>query len=345
MNVRQWFFYSLVALFQIPFFTNAAGLVPCGGRGEPACQMCNVVGLVNNVNSWLVGVLSVVAAIMFIFAGFRILTARGNPTVVVQAKGLIINVAIGFIIVLGAWLMIDLLLKTLLSDDNARPGPWNTIACVTQPDPTTLSGNVDIIFPTPGQSRGTAFNSGQEFDPTAIVGIANLSATEADALVVQYGDEVGLDVTQVRNMQALMRVESGGCRNLRSTVGAIGCMQIMPGTAQQYDSSLQGLSQAQVEERLLDPEYNIRLGAMIYADLYNEFNQDERLVYAAYNGGPGALDPSNDCPGQMKYECVWDSPGCYDQNGPTGRTDCTPNTGYIETRNYVEKVSAVAREL
>jgi soluble lytic murein transglycosylase-like protein len=119
-------------------------------------------------------------------------------------------------------------------------------------------------------------------------------------------------------------------------------MQIMPDTAKSYDSSLQGLSDAQVREKLInDDAYNMQLGALIYADLYSKYDNDERLVYAAYNGGPGSNGPSADCPGLRKWECEWDSPGCYD----TGQTSCTPNTGYIETRNYVQKIPNVASQL
>ena len=339
MNSRLWFFSGVAFLLQVPLFVNGAGLVPCGGTGEPACQTCHALGLVNSINSWLVGILSIVAAILFVIAGFKIVTAQGNPSVIKGAKDLIVNAAIGFAIVLAAWLLIDLLMKTLLDDSNGEIGPGNTIACVAQPNATTASSTVNIVFPTPGRSRGTAFNSGVELDPAQLSAVAGLSAP--DDVVAAAAAAAGLDATQARNMQALMRVESGGCRNLVSPVGALGCMQIMPGTARQYDSSLQGLSDTQVRDRLMDQNYNISLGAEIYADLYDLNNGDEALVYAAYNGGQGALNPSSDCPGQMRYQCVWDSPGCYG----TERTDCTPNTGYIETRNYVEKVSAVASQL
>ena len=195
-----------------------------------------------------------------------------------------------------------------------------------------------IDFPTVDTSRGTAFNTGGSIDPTILAGVANISAPEADQAIATAAAQAGLNARQVRNMQALMRVESGGCRTLVSPVGALGCMQIMPGTAAQYDPALRGLSSEEVSRKLLDPAYNIALGVQIYGDLYERFNGNETQVFAAYNGGPGALSPSSDCPGLARYQCVWDSPGCHN----TGRTDCTPNTGYIETRNYVQKVAGVA---
>jgi len=339
MNIRQLYFSGLAMLLQIPVFVYADGLVPCGGDGEEACQMCHAVQLVVGTTGWLVGILSIVAAILFIVAGFRILTAQGNPGVLQQAKSMIVNVAIGFVIILSAWLLIDLLMKTLVGEGMSEVGPWNRIACVDQPESEVIPAFVG--FPTPNSSRGTAYDTGVGIDPTILTGIANLSADEADAAIVVAAAQAGLDAEQVRNMQALMRVESGGCRNNVSPVGALGCMQIMPTTAAQYDPALRNMSPAAVRAQLLDPNYNIALGARIYADLYERFDGNETMVFAGYNGGPGSLQASSDCPGLARYQCVWDSPGCYN----TGRTDCTPNTGYIETRNYVEKVAAVAREL
>jgi len=337
---------------QLPVFAYAAGLVPCGRDGQGACQMCHTVQLVNGVTAWLVGILSIAAAIMFVIAGYRLVTANGNPSVMQDAKNMITNVAIGFAIVLAAWLLIDLMMKTLLGGGSVAAGPWNQIACIDQPTSTTKEGDLGTFeqvqferpfvgFPTSDSSRGTAYNTGATIDPTILRGLANLSAGDADAAIAAAGARAGLDSTQIRNMQALMRVESGGCRNLVSPAGALGCMQIMPATAAQYDPALRGLSAAAVRQQLLDPNYNIALGVQIYNDLFQRFGGDETKVFAAYNGGPGALLPSRDCPGLARYQCVWDSPGCHN----TGRTDCTPNTGYIETRNYVQKVPAVAREL
>jgi hypothetical protein len=146
MNSRQWFFSGVAFLLQVPFFAYGAGLVPCGGTDEPACQTCYALGLINSVNSWLVGILSIAAAIMFIIAGFRIVTAQGNPSVLKSAKDMITNVAIGFMIVLAAWLFVDFLMKTLLDDGQSEMGPWNTIACVDQPTARTDPKEVSITI-------------------------------------------------------------------------------------------------------------------------------------------------------------------------------------------------------
>ena len=149
MNVRRWFFSGIAVCLNIPvvvFAQETKGLVPCGRDGQAECQTCHVVQLVSGVNAWLVGILSIVAGIMFIIAGFKLVTANGNPSALQAAKGMIVNVAIGFVIVLAAWLLLDLLMKSLLSDSEQGLGPWNQISCVDQPVATTTPGKLDIYI-------------------------------------------------------------------------------------------------------------------------------------------------------------------------------------------------------
>jgi len=149
MNARSWFFSGVAVCLNIPTFVYAqAGLVPCGRAGQGDCQTCHVVQLVSGVNAWLVGILSIVATIMFVIAGFRLVTSNGNPSVLQDAKSMIINVAIGFVIVLSAWLLLDLFMKSLLSDSEQGLGPWNEIECVDQPVARTDPGRLEITITT-----------------------------------------------------------------------------------------------------------------------------------------------------------------------------------------------------
>jgi len=147
MNARRWFFSGVAVCLNIPVFVYAQqGLVPCGRVGQDDCQTCHVVQLVSGVNAWLVGILAIVATIMFVIAGFRLVTSNGNPSVLQDAKSMIINVAIGFVIVLAAWLLLDLFMKSLLSDSEQGLGPWNQIACVDQPVARTDPGRLNITI-------------------------------------------------------------------------------------------------------------------------------------------------------------------------------------------------------
>ena len=133
----------MAVLFIVPMTVGAADLVPeCGGDGEPACQACYVVELVNNVVGWLVMILGVIAAILIVVAGSRLVTSGGNASAKEQAKSSMTNLIIGYIIVLSAWLVMDYGLRALLVEGgSAQFGVWNAISCVDQP----VSNRADVV--------------------------------------------------------------------------------------------------------------------------------------------------------------------------------------------------------
>lgn len=143
--------------------------------------------------------------------------------------------------------------------------------------------------------------------------------------VVKSANTKGVDPNMVK---AVIQAESAGNPNAVSHRGAYGLMQVMPDTARRYDPSLAGLTNAQIGEKLKDPVYNTEIGTAILQDLGAKYNGDLNKVIAAYNGGPGANNPSVNCSNSMRWQCQWDN------NAHT-----KPNKGYVETRNYVNKVN------
>ncbi len=77
-------------------------------------------------------------------------------------------------------------------------------------------------------------------------------------------------------LKAVAKVESGYQPGVVSSAGAIGVMQLMPGTA----SSL-GVTNA------YDAEQNIMGGAKLLSQLLARYNNNLDLALAAYNAGPG----------------------------------------------------------
>lgn len=307
----------------------AAGLVPCGGEGEPACQTCHIVILIDGLVDWLIVILSIVASIIIAYAGARMVVSVGDVSAKETAKKLISNVIIGYSILLACWLLIDTGVKALLKDQVY--GTWNQIQCVEQPKPVAAQ----IQYITLNNLTASGYNA-NEFTPAdtsdAVTAIEN--AGDIRAMVEEAARQAGLTGEQIKVFVALIHQESSMCRNMRSPAGALGCGQLLLSTARSMDSSA-------TEDRLLnDNAYNLALSARYYATQLRNFGRTE-LALAAYNGGPGANAASSDCPGLRRWQCIWDSPGCYN----TSRTDCTPNTGYIETRNYVANIMAVAARL
>jgi len=82
---------------------------------------------------------------------------------------------------------------------------------------------------------------------------------------------------------AIARQESAFYEKARSSAGAMGLMQLMPGTARQT-AKKSGIKHH--DSYLLDPEYNIQLGSQYLNELLNKYNGNRILAAAAYNAGP-----------------------------------------------------------
>jgi soluble lytic murein transglycosylase-like protein len=79
-------------------------------------------------------------------------------------------------------------------------------------------------------------------------------------------------------LHAVITVESAYNPKAKSPKGATGLMQLMPDTAKRY-----GVTD------LVNPQENLRAGARYLRDLLGMFDNNLRLVLAAYNAGEGAV--------------------------------------------------------
>jgi hypothetical protein len=106
--------FSVAFTITAPYYAFAAGLVPCGGSGEQACNFNYFIQLIGAVIHFLVFYLAVpLAAISFAIAGVMILTAGGNEGQVAKAKEIFWNVLIGLVVALAAWLVVNAIIVAL----------------------------------------------------------------------------------------------------------------------------------------------------------------------------------------------------------------------------------------
>lgn len=103
-------------------------------------------------------------------------------------------------------------------------------------------------------------------------------------------------------VRAVVQVESAFNPVARSVKGALGLMQLMPTTIQQFGV-----------RNPFDPAENIRAGVAYLRELLDRYQNDETLALAAYNAGPGAVDK-------------------HGQNVPP----------YRETKNYVAQINRMS---
>lgn len=117
-------YYTLVFTFPFFVFGQNAGLprqiVPCTGVN---CTVCDLATLAQNIINTGIFVFVFFSAMMFAYAGFLYLTneAIGGQN---EARSIFKNVAIGLIVLLSAWLLVDTLMKAVLGGSF---GPWNNV--------------------------------------------------------------------------------------------------------------------------------------------------------------------------------------------------------------------------
>ncbi len=121
---------------------------------------------------------------------------------------------------------------------------------------------------------------------------------------------------------AVTRQESEFDPAVRSRVGALGIMQLMPETAREIAAYL---DMPYSSSRMLsDTHYNARLGMAYLDELLERYDGNVVLVAAAYNAGPGRADRWTDSLGDPRRSDM---------------VDWIEHIPYNETRNYVMRVA------
>jgi len=119
-------------------------------------------------------------------------------------------------------------------------------------------------------------------DMTGSATVKKYKPGEYDKIVKIYAKKNKVPENLVR---AVIEVESGWNSSAISPQGAMGLMQLMPGTAEML-----GVKDA------FDAEQNISGGTRYLRMLINRFNGDYELALAGYNAGPGAVEKYNGIP-------------------------------------------------
>lgn len=101
---------------------------------------------------------------------------------------------------------------------------------------------------------------------------------------------------------AVISIESRFSSSAQSYAGAVGLMQLMPGTAKEVARKRR--SNAHTPNHLVDPRTNIKLGIDYLKFLERKYRSDRYLALAAYNWGPANVDQASQrrkrIPGSVK---------------------------------------------
>ena len=101
-------------------------IVPASCNGVGGCQsICDLTTVAQNVLNTGIYIAVFLSAVLFAWAGFLYLTSVAGSEIS-RAKSVFVDVAIGLVIILAGWLVVDTLMKTLV-DQSGGFGPWNKV--------------------------------------------------------------------------------------------------------------------------------------------------------------------------------------------------------------------------
>lgn len=134
-----------------------------------------------------------------------------------------------------------------------------------------------VVYATPESTDTQTSSSKNAGSPETVT-----SPAELEDIFHRAAKEYNVDVNLLK---AVAKTESNFNTNATSSVGAMGVMQLMPGTAQSL-----GVTDA------YNPEQNIMGGAKYLSQMLHKYNGNVSLALAAYNAGPGNVDKYNGIP-------------------------------------------------
>jgi len=171
------FFLIISGIFSVFFFSAKVsaqglapepgwtGIVPCGRNtgtnGETdRCTLCHLVVGIQRIFTYGLYIVIAIAFVAFFAAGIMYMLSTGDPGIMESAKKFMITTLVGFAIVAGAWLIVNVSLWAVAvkGDLGVSKGSWFAFSCstisastipTTPPTPPTPP-----VPPTPGTTCG-----------------------------------------------------------------------------------------------------------------------------------------------------------------------------------------------
>jgi hypothetical protein len=114
--------YVLAMLILVIPAISYAALIPCGDPGQPACDLSSAISLINNILRFLIFTLAAPAcALLVMYAGWLYMTSGENAGNRKTANEILTNAVLGFVLLLAAWLVIQLVLVAFGVDQSFSP--------------------------------------------------------------------------------------------------------------------------------------------------------------------------------------------------------------------------------
>jgi hypothetical protein len=106
--------FVVVLFFTLTSRVFAAGLVPCGGPGEMACDFCFLFSMVKKIIDFiLLTIIPPVAALIIILSGINLMANRNSPEAVNKTKKVLFSTFMGLAIIFSGWVVVNTALSAM----------------------------------------------------------------------------------------------------------------------------------------------------------------------------------------------------------------------------------------
>lgn len=96
-------------------------IVTCGGPNQPECTIDSLWNLGYILVNYTIELAFLIATLVILFSGFKLITAAGNPKVLEAAKAAMTAAVVGIVIILSGWIIVN----TFISTFTNCTGAWN----------------------------------------------------------------------------------------------------------------------------------------------------------------------------------------------------------------------------
>lgn len=108
--------------------TEGSDIIKCGRPGQQMCTLCNLIEGLNNIIQYLMKIAIGVALLAFSIGGLMYAVSAGDSGLIDNAKAVMKNAAIGFVLIFAAYLIINTTIEYI--------GSKTTVDAAGVPQPT-----------------------------------------------------------------------------------------------------------------------------------------------------------------------------------------------------------------
>lgn len=196
MNHYRAFTLLLIsAAFAIaPYAVMAAAGDFTGPIVPEAAQACpagwaSLIQVINNIVQFAIYGGIIICVLIFAYAGFLLVTNAAVPENRAKAKGMFINAAIGLILVLASWLIVNTVLGILGAGDvgsltsSLMTGGDTCITAKTTPSLFSGSDSLGVTHPSTGGGGGGVASGGYTYDSAAVLAEMGVASGKLSSLL------------------------------------------------------------------------------------------------------------------------------------------------------------------